>query len=84
MMCTGVSRVAIITPGTHTILAITSRHADILRPLITKIHVCNIANQVSIFNKKMKKVLHAIRDIIGQGYKKRKIKKPLVVIGSDK
>ena len=106
------------------------------RPLITKTHVCNIANTVAISNKKMKKVLHAIRDVIGEDMfekgidtaladnlnrlgddyettqleykdkdgqtqvtafvcikdindiiakviKKRKIKKPLVVIGSD-
>ena len=106
------------------------------RPLITRNHVCNIANRVAISSKKMKTVLHAIRDIIGDDMfekgidqalsdnlnrlgddyvttqleykdsdgqtqhtafvcvkdindiiakviKKRKIKKPLIVIGSD-
>ena len=106
------------------------------RPLITRNHVCNIANRVAISSKKMKTVLHAIRDVIGEDMfekgidqalsdnlnrlgddyvttqleykdsdgqtqhtafvcvkdindiiakviKKRKIKKPLIVIGSD-
>ena len=104
--------------------------------MITRNHVCNIANRVAISSKKMKTVLHAIRDVIGEDMfekgidqalsdnlnrlgddyvttqleykdsdgqtqhtafvcvkdindiiakviKKRKIKKPLIVIGSD-
>ena len=36
------------------------------RPLITKRHVCNIANRVVISNKKMKSILRALRDVIGE------------------
>ena len=36
------------------------------RPLITRNHDFNVANRVAISSKKMKTVLHAIRDVIGE------------------
>ena len=47
------------------------------RPLITKSHVCKIANTVVISNKKMKTILHALRDVIGEDMFEKGIDKAL-------